>query len=929
MKSLVLFPAIAAILATGAFAGDYVTGQAARMIIGQATFTDQYPGTSERLLGAAGGVAFAADTLIIADSSRFTGLTPQNRRVLIYKNASQKLPGATTQIPVFLSRCPVCTARNDFPYTFDLVLGQPDFTKNDPAVSQTGMRLPTAVATDGKILAVADTENNRILIWNNIPASNTAPADIQLGQDNFTTVRQPIVVNNKSFRGPQGVWIQNGRFFVADTQNHRVLIWNSIPTQNNQPADIVLGQPNFNVAPEPDLTRITTSVHANTLLNPVSVTSDGKRLFVTDLGYSRVLIWNSIPTQNQQPADVVVGQPDMDTEGDNNSSKMCASTGTDSNNNPTYPVRCEGTLSFPRFALSDGQRLYIADGGNDRVLVFNSIPTTNGAKADVVLGQPDMTSDINTSNSDLFTPNLTVSASDVIPAPTSLAWDPVGQNLYVADPTDRRVLVFSPQSADIQRDGVRNAASLQIFGVSVVTFTAAPKENDQVTITIAKDSSSTGTDYSYKATSTDKIADMIKGLVKAINSSNSGAGDPYILAIANTDFNALTLSARQPGDPGFNVNITTKLSDSAQVQITLNKSNATVQTAQKIAPGTLISIFGNDLSPVTLSAPTNTDSYPFELGGVQVYVDGNRAPVISVAPGQVNSQIPYEVLDSTSASVWVLSKNPDGSIRKVTTAVPVPIPTSQANPGIFALAGDEPRTSIALHSSSQAMASVQIDGSITANDKATITIEDRAYTYTVQSGDTLASVRDNLISLINANGDEKVTATPGGAFTRVVLKAKISGPAGNGIPIAASAPSGATVILTASKAALCCASVAGSPITADDPAQAGEVITIYATGLGIVGPGDDERNGLHTGSAYTGPVLNTPVQFVSSLVGGRTANVIRAGAMPGRIGIYEVQLELNSDLPTNPQTQMTIAQDIYTSNIVLIPVVNPNPNATP
>jgi len=32
---------------------------------------------------------------------------------------------------------------------------------------------------------------------------------------------------------------------VADTQNNRVLIWNSIPTQNNQPADLVLGQPNL------------------------------------------------------------------------------------------------------------------------------------------------------------------------------------------------------------------------------------------------------------------------------------------------------------------------------------------------------------------------------------------------------------------------------------------------------------------------------------------------------------------------------------------------------------------------------------------------------------------------------------------------------------------------------------------------------------
>ena len=43
------------------------------------------------------------------------------------------------------------------------------------------------------------------------------------------------------------------------------------------------------------------------------------------------------------------------------------------------------------------------------------------------------------------------------------------------------------------------------------------------------------------------------------------------------------------------------------------------------------------------------------------------------------------------------------------------------------------------------------------------------------------------------------------------------------------------------------------------------------------------------------------------------------------IGVYEVDLELNSSLPTDMQTQLTIAQDVYVSNIVTIPVVNPNP----
>ena len=37
-------------------------------------------------------------------------------------------------------------------------------------------------------------------------------------------------------------------------------------------------------------------------------------------------------------------------------------------------------------------------------------------------------------------------------------------------------------------------------------------------------------------------------------------------------------------------------------------------------------------------------------------------------------------------------------------------------------------------------------------------------------------------------------------------------------------------------------------------------------------------------------------------------------------GIYAVQLQISTSLPTNPLTQMYIAQNVFTSNIVTIPV---------
>ena len=90
---------------------------------------------------------------------------------------------------------------------------------------------------------------------------------------------------------------------------------------------------------------------------------------------------------------------------------------------------------------------------------------------------------------------------------------------------------------------------------------------------------------------------------------------------------------------------------------------------------------------------------------------------------------------------------------------------------------------------------VSVDGTATAGDTATVGIEDRSYTYTVQSGDTVTGIRDALVNLINQ--DPKVTAAPSGEFQRIILRARVQGPEGNGLAYTASASSTATVIMTA------------------------------------------------------------------------------------------------------------------------------------
>jgi hypothetical protein len=886
-------------IASLCLAADFVTGQAARFLIGQETFTRQFPGTSQAVLGAASGLAYANDTLFVADSSRIQAF-PQNNRVMIYRNLSQRLPRPTDQI-LYKTRCNVCITEAD------LVLGQPDFSKNDVGLSQTGMRTPTAVATDGRVLAVADTDNNRVLIWLSLPTSNNQPADVVVGQGDFksNTLNYPNggrTPSAKGLSGPQGVWIQNGKLFVADTQNHRVLIWNRIPTQNGQDADVVLGQANFTTFVEPDIARTRVDAKATTLLNPVSVTSDGTRLYVTDLGHNRVLIWNSIPTSNQAPADIAIGQPDMTSAVANNVRALCAPIGKNDKNEDIYPERCAATLDFPRFALSDGQRLFIADGGNDRVLVFNSIPTSSGKAADVILGQFSDRLALNSGE-------LRISSADTVRTPMSLAWD--GTNLYVSSPFDRRVLVFSPGDFALPFTGVRNAASRDIFAVGSVTFSGKIKENDEVTIKIGS------REYKYKIAKDDTFGKVISELVAKIN---AGEGDPQVYASPNTVFQALLLTARISGEAGNEIEYSATVSSGAEIAVQTSGARLNGgQDAAKIAPGSLVTILGEKFTDRTATADTTGDELPLSLAGVEVYFDGIRAPLLYVAPDQINAQIPYDVNDATSVNVFVRSEDSSGRVR---VSTPLSVPIIPQNPGIFAEPGPDPRPAIALHYSSRATGAISVDGTIKEGDIATVTIEDRQYQYTVKKEDTLASVRDRLIELINANPDERVEAFPASQFTRIRLRAKQEGEAGEGIPYAAKVNEGGNLILTPLTPALCCANRAGERITEENPARPGETIVIYATGLGFVQP-DEAKLALSTGKKYRGPAFNSVVSPVDSLAGGKTANVLFAGAKEGEVGVYELHLQLNPDLPTNPRTQLTIAQDVYISNIVTFPVKNP------
>ena len=91
----------------------------------------------------------------------------------------------------------------------------------------------------------------------------------------------------------------------------------------------------------------------------------GGKLFISDSGNHRVLVWNAV-VANGQPADYVVGQSSL--------SSTAASAGAIGLQNP-YEIACG-----PDYLL-------VADGGNNRVLVFRPLPKTNAPVATITIGQ--------------------------------------------------------------------------------------------------------------------------------------------------------------------------------------------------------------------------------------------------------------------------------------------------------------------------------------------------------------------------------------------------------------------------------------------------------------------------------------------------------------------------------------------------------------
>lgn len=202
---------------------------------------------------------------------------------------------------------------------------------------------PGNLTSDGHNLVLADTRNHRVLIWKRAPRGNDPP-DLVLGQNDFFGNAPGTDLDRMNW--PVGVATDGTRLVVADCWNDRLLVWSKFPTSNGAPADFQI-----RAAQEGEgLVRM-----------PYSAWTDGQVLAVANRGSGALLVWHGFPQEDRAPDVVFSGS---------------------------------GDLGGPRYLASDGRRLVVASYDSFRhspdhaTFFWSSVPRSDSEKYDFFMQKP-------------------------------------------------------------------------------------------------------------------------------------------------------------------------------------------------------------------------------------------------------------------------------------------------------------------------------------------------------------------------------------------------------------------------------------------------------------------------------------------------------------------------------------------------------------
>ncbi len=298
----------------------------------------------------------------------------------------------------------------------------------------------TGLAVDSVHQRLFVRDRSRILVFDIHPErmQDYPEATHVIGQPDFDTMVQGG--GRKKFSGAEIIVDERDqRLFVED--GSRILIFDIDPRRltNYPDATLVIGQPNFNSREQglgPD--RLTRA-------HGIALDSEEQRLFVSDQGNNRILVFDVHPNRlrNDPRAIAVLGQPDFFT----NAARF---TGAQTRPEARYGLRSitPGGLDYD----SLHKRLFVSQLPNNRILVFEAAPDKlqDNLEAFAVVGQPDFST---------FDP---VVSQTQFAFPKDPSVDSEKQMLYVSEgfPGGNRVMAF-----DIRPEVLRSGlAAIDVIG---------------------------------------------------------------------------------------------------------------------------------------------------------------------------------------------------------------------------------------------------------------------------------------------------------------------------------------------------------------------------------------------------------------------------------------------------------------------------------
>ena len=332
--------------------------------------------------------------------------------------------------------------RNDLdgeaPIPLAFISGHTQLNENQQGDSADDFRRPRGLALDtaNNLFYAIDTDNHRGNLFNPIPSNMGDPAaDLAIGQDDPGDQNQNDGgVSAATLNAPWGIALVPGGLFVSDSGNNRLLHF-ARPIAADKPDSTALcGQADDTTIA---VNRGNGTASRNSMSGPAHLATDGTRLYLADRGNNRVLVWESYTTAvaGGDP-DFVLGQADFTSNAPNRGGGPAANT-----------------LSGPRGVAASAVRLVVADSDNNRVLIWQPPPETDGQPATQVLGQPNFES--NGANFGSATGGTCPTNEDDNTCPGGVArpeadtlfrpgaaWTD-GDHLYVSDTCNNRVIRYT------------------------------------------------------------------------------------------------------------------------------------------------------------------------------------------------------------------------------------------------------------------------------------------------------------------------------------------------------------------------------------------------------------------------------------------------------------------------------------------------------